>query len=464
MQIYTFAIEKSNIFKMSKDIYLKKGLNIRMIGEAEQVYSTIEDSKIYELKPTDFHGLIPKLTVKLGDKVKSGTILFHDKYNEKIKFCSPASGEISKIVRGPKRRIMKIEISTNNFMEYEDLSFSQNNLNREKIIDIMCSSGVWPFIRQKPFDTIANPSDTPKSIFISSFNSAPNAIDNDFALYGKEDLFQQGIDIIAKLTSGITHLNIDGYSNPSKVFINAKNVQINKISGAHPAGNVGIQIHHIDPINKDDIIWYLGPQDVLTIATLFKEKKFNASRIIAVTGSQIKKPKYYRTIAGVSVRNFLKDNLKKGETRIISGDVLTGKQIDQSDGLGFYDYQITAIPEGNTSKFMGWIMPGLDRFSASRTFLSWLMPTKKYNLNTNLNGEERAYVMTGEYEKVLPMDIYPTHLIKAIMIEDIELMENLGIYEVSTEDFALCEFVCTSKIEVQKIIRHGLDLIQKENS
>jgi len=248
------------------------------------------------------------------------------------------------------------------------------------------------------------------------------------------------------------------------VFTSATGVQLNTISGKHPAGNVGVQVHHIDPVNKDNVIWYLSPQDVLTIATLFTDGKYDASRVIALAGSQIKKPKYYRTISGTVINEFLNNNIKEGNTRVISGDVLTGTKIDENGSLGFYDYQITAIPEGDESEFLGWISPGLNKFSASRTFFSWLMPTKKYNLNANLHGEERAYVMTGEYEKVLPMDIYPTHLIKAIMIEDIELMENLGIYEVSAEDFALCEFVCTSKIEVQKLIRHGLDLVRKENS
>ena len=450
---------------MSEEIRLKKGLNIQLIGASEQVYSTSEVAKTYELKPTDFHGLTPKLTVKIGDKVKAGTILFVDKYNEMVKFCSPVSGEVTDIVRGEKRRILKVVIISDIEIEYEDLnSEDTTDLSREKIIDKMCSNGVWPFIRQKPYDVIANPLDTPKSIFISAFNSDPIAIDNDFALYGKEELFQYGLDIITKLTSGITHLNIDGYSNPSKVFADAKGVQVNRILGMHPSGNVGVQIHHIDPINKDDIIWYLSPQDVITIAILFKDGKYDASRIIAVSGSQIKNPRYYRTIAGTSVLNFLKDNLNEGKTRVISGNVLTGKKIDKNGTLGFYDYQITAIPEGDESEFLGWIAPGLNKFSASRTFLSWLSPSKKYSLDANLHGEERSYVMTGEYEKVLPMDIYPNQLIKAIMIEDIELMENLGIYEVSPEDFALCEFVCTSKIEVQKIIRHGLDLVRKENS
>tara|TARA_B100000902_G_scaffold149672_1_gene146247 strand:+ start:14045 stop:15397 length:1353 start_codon:yes stop_codon:yes gene_type:complete len=450
---------------MSLEVRLTKGLNIPLRGEAEQVYSNTDQSKTFELKPTDFHSLTPKLNVKIGDLIEAGSVIFHDKYNEKIKFCSPVSGVVSDIVRGEKRRILKIIINAEDKIRYKKISpVNINDLDRNRIITFMCDNGLWPFIRQKPYDIIANPIDIPKSIFISSFNTAPISIDNDFALYGKEDLFQFGIDIVSKLTNGTTHLNLDGYSNPSKVFTNCKGVQINSVYGPHPSGNVGIQIHHIDPINKDDVVWYLNPQDILTIATLFKDFKYDFSRIIAVSGSQIKRPKYYRTILGTCVSNFLKDNLKEGNTRIISGDVLTGSKIEKSGSLGFYDYQLTAIPEGDSSDFLGWLLPGLEKFSFSRSYFSWLMPLKKFIINANVNGEERAYVMTGQYEKVLPMDIYPNQLIKAIMIEDIELMENLGIYEVSPSDFALCEFVCTSKIEVQSIIRRGLDLIRKENS
>ena len=275
---------------------------------------------------------------------------------------------------------------------------------------------------------------------------------------------ETGLDYVTKLTDGTVHLNIDGNTNPSKVFTDAKGVQINKVSGQHPAGNVGIQIHHVDPINKGDIVWYLYPQDVIAIARLFSEGKYDVSRIVALTGSQVAKPRYYRTIAGASISNMLKDNLKKGDSRFISGDVLTGKQINTNGALGFYDTQVTVIPEGNYQEFLGWLAPGLDKFSISKTFFSWLSPSKKYSLDTNYHGEERAYVITGNYEKVLPMDVFPMQLIKACMIEDIELMENLGIYEVSPEDFALCEFICTSKIEVQQIIREGLDLIKKECS
>ena len=452
-------------FLMSKQIRLKKGLNIHLLGDADKVYASTKPSKKYVVKPTDFHSLNPKLCIKVGDRVKAGTPLFFDKYNEKINFCSPVSGELTDIVRGDKRKILEVVIQADSEISYEEFTTAtSNNLSREQIIEEMLKAGVWPFIRQKPYDIIANPADMPKAIFISAFSSAPLAIDNDFALYGMDEIFQKGLDYIVQLTNGTTYLNIDGNTNPSKVFTTVKGVEINKFSGPHPAGNVGIQIHHIDSINKGEVVWYLQPQDVIAIARLFTEGKYDVSRIVALCGSQIKKPRYYRTMAGAQISNMLIDNIKEGKSRVISGDILTGTQINSDGCLGFYDSQLTVVPEGDETEFLGWILPGVHKFSASKTFFSWLWPSKKYNLDTNMHGEERAYVMTGEYEKVLPMDIYPTHLIKAIMIEDVELMENLGIYEVSPEDLALCEFVCTSKIEVQSIIRQGLDLVRKENS
>lgn len=465
MQIYTFAAEKSNLFLMSKEIRLKKGLNIHLLGDADKVYASTKPTEKYVVKPTDFHGLMPKLCVKVGDKLKAGTPLFYDKYNEKINFCSPINGEVTDIVRGEKRKIMEVVIKADTEIVYEQFTTaSADSLSREQIIEAMLKAGIWPFVRQKPYDIIANPADMPKAIFISTFSTAPLAIDNDFALYGMDELFQKGLDYIVKLSNGKTHLNTDGNTNPSKVFSAAKGVQINKISGPHPAGNVGVQIHQIDPINKGDVVWYLHPQDVIAIARLFTAGKYDVSKIVALCGSQIQKPRYYRSIAGACISNLLNENTKDGKSRIISGDILSGTQINTDGCLGFYDSQLTVVPEGDEAEFLGWMLPGLHKFSASKTFLSWLFPSKKYNLDTNMHGEERAYVMTGEYEKVLPMDIYPTHLIKACMIEDVELMENLGIYEVSPEDLALCEFVCTSKIEVQSIIRQGLDLVRKENS
>ena len=465
MQIYTFAGEKSNLKSMSKEIRLKKGLNINLLGEADKVYASVKPTKRYVVKPTDFHTLTPKLAVKVGDKVKAGTILFFDKYNDKVNFCAPVSGEVIDIVRGAKRKILEVVLEADAVIEYEQFNTdTAKNISRVQIIDTMLKAGIWPFVRQKPYDIVANPTDMPKAIFISAFNSAPLTIDNDFALYGLDELFQKGLDYITQLTSGKTHLNIDGNTNHATVFTGAKGVEINKISGAHPSGNVGIQVHHINPINKGEVIWYLQPQDVIAIARLFTEGKYDVSRIVALSGSQVKKPKYYRTIAGATISNLLADNITEGDNRIISGDILTGQHIEVNGTLGFYDTTITVIEEGKEQEFLGWILPGLHKFSASKTFLSWLTPSKKYTLNANMHGEERAYVMTGEYEKVLPMDIFPAHLIKACMIEDIELMENLGIYEVSPEDFALCEFVCTSKIEVQTIIRNALELVRKENS
>lgn len=450
---------------MSKDIRLKKGLNINLKGEADKVYASIPQSDLFSLKPSDFHGLTPKLTVKAGDKVKAGSCIFFDKYNEKVRFSSPVSGEVTDVVRGAKRRILEVKLKADTETKYESFSTLDASANREQIIEGLLESGVWPFIRQKPFDIIANPMDTPKAIFISTFNTAPLAPDNDFVLHGLENEFQTGVDFLKKLTNGKIHLNVDGNTNPSTVFTSCKGVQINKITGAHPAGNVGVQIHHIDPINKGDVLWYLYPQDVLIIARLFSEGKYDVSRIVALTGPQVEKPRYYRTIAGANIKNLLDENTLIGDNnRFISGDVLTGKKIEEDGNIGFYDSQVTVIEEGNQQEFLGWIAPNLDKFSLSKSYFSWLMPSKKYSLNTNYNGEERAYVVTGQYEKVLPMDIYPIQLIKACLIDDIDSMEQLGIYEISPEDVALCEFICTSKMEVQSIIREGLDLIKKECS
>jgi len=448
---------------MSEYVKIRKGLNIKLKGEAEKVFVEVPIPETVAIKPPDFIGIRVKLTSAVGDEVKAGSELFQDKDNERVIFTSPVSGEIVEVNRGAKRKILEIKILADKEIKYE--SFKQanpNDLSREEIIDLLLQSGVWPLIRQRPFATIADPADNPKSIFISAYDSNPLAPDNDFILHGHGDEFQTGLDAIAKLTSGKVHLNTNADATTSKVFTNSKNVQINKISGPHPAGNVGVQIHHIDPINKGDVVWYLSPQDVLVVGRLFSEGRLNASRIVALTGSELNKGRYHKTIIGASIKNMVADNVKDGNLRYISGNALTGTKIAQDGYLGFYDTQITVLPEGDQPEFLGWMAPGFNKFSLSRTFLSWLTPGKLYNLNTSLNGENRAYVVTGQYEQVLPMDIYPLQLIKSIMIEDVEQMENLGIYEVAEEDFALCEYVCTSKLEVQKLIREGLDLIKKE--
>ena len=444
-------------------IRVRKGFNINLEGEADRILVDLPESKTYGISPDSFFNVIPKMLVKESAKVKKGSPLFFSKNNPRITITSPVSGSVTAILRGEKRKILQVVIDTDPEIKYKNFNVNKSE-SRDDIIASLLDSGLWPFLRQKPYDIIANPEDNPKAIFISSFSSSPLSTDNDFALYGLDELFQLGLDKITKLTTGITHLNVDGNTIPSKVFTSAKGVQINKISGPHPSGNVGIQIHHIDPINKGDVVWYLSPQDVISIGRLFHEGKSDFSRIVSLSGSMVSKPRYYRMVAGACISTLLENNVHEGEKRIISGDVLTGKKISEEGYLGFYDTQICVIPEGNTSEFLGWLLPGFHKFSMSKTFFSWLLPNKRFNLNTNNNGEERAFVVTGQYEKVLPMNIFPMQLIKSIMMEDIEMMEGLGIYEVSTEDFALCEFVCTSKMDVQNIIRKGLDLMLKENS
>ena len=449
---------------MSKYIKIKKGLNIQLKGEAEKIISNLPSPETFALKPTNFTDIIPKLMVKQGDEVQAGTPLFYDKNYEAIKFCSPVSGEVIEIIRGEKRRILEVKILADKEIRYVAFDKANpNDLSREAITEGLLNSGIWPFIRQRPYGIIANPTDIPKAIFISAFDSNPLAPDNNFIMQGGGENFQTGLDALRKLTHGKVHLTFHSDQTPATVFSNAKGVQINKISGPHPAGNVGIQIHHIDPVNKGELVWCINPQDVVIMGRLFNQGKFDASKIIALTGSQVQHPKYYKVIIGSSVKTLLDDGgLKAGDNRIISGNVLTGKKISPDGFLDFYDSQITVIPEGNEPEFMGWLAPGFDKFSKSRAFFSWLTPGKKYDLNTNMHGEERPFVITGQYEEVFPMDIYPVQLLKATLIEDLELMESLGIYEVVEEDFALCEFVCTSKIESQEIIRKGLDLVRKE--
>ncbi len=449
---------------MSEYIKIKQGLNLQLMGEATKNVVMIPIPETVAIKPDDFISLSPKLLVKEGETLLAGSPLFYDKNNEKVQISSPVSGEVIEIRRGNKRAITEIRILADRTIKY--LQFEKSNpnlLNKDAIIEKLLLSGIWPFIRQRPYGIIANPTDVPKSIFISAFDTNPLAPDYDFILANQKINFQTGLDALNKLTSGKIHLNIKADTTISTTFIQAQNVQINKIAGPHPAGNIGTQIHHIDPINKGDIVWYINPQDVIIIGKLFNEGIFDAHRTIAVTGSQIENPKYYSTPIGTAIKNLINDaGLKNGENRIISGSVLSGYQIPDNGYLGFYDSQITVIPEGNHFEFMGWLAPGFNKFSISRTFFSWLKPDKKHLLTTNTHGEERPFVMTGQYEKVFPMDIYPVQLLKSILIEDIDMMEKLGIYEVVEEDFALCELVCTSKIKSQEIIRQGLAMMRKE--
>ena len=451
-------------FDMSDVIKIKRGLTINLVGEAEKTVTEITP-KLCAIKPTDFVGVFPKLLVQEGDEVKAGSPLFFDKYRDQIRFTSPISGKVKELRRGDKRVLLEIVIESDGKDTAVDFGKADpNKLKREEIVEKMLASGIWPMIRQRPYSIIAEPTIEPKAIFISTFDTSPLAPDYDLIVHGNGDAFQAGIDALVKLAEGKVHLNINADDAASKVFTNCKVVQINKFSGKHPAGNVGTQIAHLDPINKGDLVWYLRPQEVLQIGRFFLTGKIDATKMVALSGSEIKRPHYFRTKIGSSLTDLIKNNLLSENVRYISGNPLTGKKIEKHGYLGYYDSQLTVIPEGDHFEFFGWMLPGLKKFSFSRSFASWLMPKAKYKIDTNYHGGERAFVMTGNFEKVFGWDIYPMQLIKAILIEDIDLMERLGIYEVDEEDFALCEFIDTSKTEIQEIVRQGLDVMRKEMS
>jgi Na+-transporting NADH:ubiquinone oxidoreductase subunit A len=438
---------------MSKTIKIKKGFDIKLKGKAELRVGETTESQLHALKPADFPGLKPKLTVKAGDPVQAGTPLFIDKAQPEVIFTSPVSGKVASINRGDRRRILEVELESDG--KFESIEFpvaDPKKTSAEQVKQTLLASGLWPFIVQRPFGVVANATVTPRDIFVSGFDTAPLAPDYEFTIGGEMSALQVGFDAIAKLTSGKVYLGIRQGSK----FSSLKGVETVCFEGPHPAGNVGIQIHHIAPINKGETVWTLNLQAVLFIGRLFSTGKLNMAKTIAICGSEVKKPAYYKVYAGASVKSLLKDKTAKTENeRIISGNVLTGTKLDDDGYLGFFHNQLTIIPEGNQVEAFGWASPGFDKFTAGKTFLSKLMPKKEYVLNANFHGGERAFVLSGQYEKVLPMDILPVFLLKSIIVNDFDKMEQLGIYEVLEEDLALCEYVCTSKIEVQEICAMG---------
>lgn len=448
---------------MSKSIKLKKGFDIRIKGAAERIIAAAPQPEKFAVKPVDFPGLTPKLNVKPGDKVQAGTPLFHDKLQPEIVFTSPVSGTVLSVDRGDRRKILEVVVERQGS---ESINFGKaepSMLSRPEIKEKLLASGLWPAIRQRPYHIIARPGDIPKSIFVSGFDTAPLAPDFNFIMDNSSSRsFQSGISALSKLTDGKVHLVLNGSAASSQVLTGATGVEISEFSGPHPAGNPGVHIHHLDPVNKGEKVWYVNLQDVVAIGNLFTEGTYKPERIVALTGSEVVKPQYYKMLSGSSVAPLVQGNITQGSLRYISGNVLTGTKIAADGYLGFYDSQITVIPEGDQYEFFGWVTPGVNKFSFYRIFLSKLLPAGNYRLNTNLHGGERAFVLTGQYEKVVPMDIYPMHLFKAILAEDIDAMENLGIYEVAEEDFALCEYICPSKIEIQSIIRKGIELMMKE--
>lgn len=449
--------------KMSSSFKLKKGLDIRLQGAAEKIISGEIQSALYGVKPVDFTGLTQKLCVKPGDKVKTGSPIFFNKLQPEVKFTSPVSGTVLSVSRGEQRKLLEVIINKEGD-EYVDFGKSDpSKIGREQVISKLMESGLWPAVRQRPYHVIAHPENVPKAIFISAFDTAPLAPDLNFILENSPgSYFQTGLRVVSRLTDGKVNLVLKGNTIVPDIIKNAEGVDISYFSGPHPAGNVGIQIHHINPLNKGEVIWFVNLQDIVLIGRLFDEGIYKPEKIIALAGSEVIKPQYYKIRTGASILNLVKDNVKSGHLRYISGNVLTGTRIESDGYLGYYDSMVSVIPEGDYYEFFGWIKPGFNKFSFSRTFGSSIVPHKEYRLDTNFHGGLRAFVLTGQYEKVVPMDVFPMQLLKAILAEDIDMMENLGIYEIAEEDFALCEFICPSKIEIQSIVRKGLDLMIKE--
>jgi Na+-transporting NADH:ubiquinone oxidoreductase subunit A len=447
---------------MSKDIRIKKGLDISLVGDAKQTTTQLSTSGVYAIKPTDFHGITVKLIAKEGAEVKAGNPLFYSKSDERILFPSPVSGKVVEVIRGERRKVLAIHIAANETQEHQDFGAKDAaSMSAEEVKNHLLDSGCWPFVKQRPYDIVANPDQAPKAIFVSAYASAPLAANLEYTLKGKEAELQAALTAIGKLTEGKLHVSVG--KNADSPFNALTGIELHKVSGPHPIGNVGTQIAQIDPINKGEVVWVVNPQDVLVIGELLLTGKLNLSRTIALTGSKFSNPQYVTAIAGAQIAAIVQDNLESDHERIISGNVLSGCQVQREGFIGYYDNQITAIPEGDDYEFFGWNKPVFNKISTSRALtFSWLTPKKKYDLTTNTNGEHRAFVVTGSYEKVFPLDLYPMQLLKACLYKDLDEMEALGAYEVAPEDFALTEFICVSKQPHQKIIREGLDLMREE--
>ena len=445
---------------MSKNIKLCKGLDIKLVGKAEARLENAPMAKSYAVSPLDYENVTPKLLVKVGDKVEAGSALFFDKNNPRILFTSPVSGVVSAINRGEKRKLLNIAIEPDATQVYKQLTVVDvTKAERSAIVEMLLESGLWTRIVERPYGIIANPDATPKAIFVSAFDSAPLAPDYNFVLSNEKAAIEAGMAVLARLTEGKVHLS--ARKGDEGFMAEVKGVEYHTFSGKHPVGNVGVQIHHIDRIAKGDIVWTVNIQDVAMIGRMVTTGKLDMSKTIAVAGSEVEKPCYKRVIAGAAVESIV-GKVKDG-VRIISGDVLTGVATAKDGYLAANANMVTLIPEGDKYEFMGWAMPRFHRFSVSGSYFSWLFPKKSYNLDTNTNGEERPFVVTGLYEKYLPMDVYVSYLLKACLTKDLDKMENLGLYEVLPEDLALCEFVDPSKINMQQVLRDGINLMIKES-
>ncbi|MCE2790176.1 MAG: Na(+)-translocating NADH-quinone reductase subunit A [Saprospiraceae bacterium] len=463
-----------DIFKAKKPSYanegsffhLTRGYDIRLDGEAALSVAEVKASR-FAICPADFHGMspIPKLEVQQGDEVKAGDALFFDKKRPEIQYVAPVSGEIVEIVRGEKRAISEVIILADKEIQHKKFDIPNlDQVDRSSLASFLASSGLWSLLKERPFDRVPSLTEVPVNIFISTFDTAPLAPDLSFVVQGQEAAFQKGLDVLAKLTSGQVHLGLDarGEKSPAGAFTNAQGVQKHWFKGPHPAGNVGVQIHHIAPISPKVKVWTVGVQEVITIGNMFLTGKFHANRVVALTGAELKNPQYVHTFQGASVQDLLRDHVTSENVRFVSGDVLSGKEVDQKGFLSFHGDQVTVLKEGNDYELFGWLLPLSPRPSVSGTIPSY-GSDHKFEANTNTHGEKRAFVVSGLYETVLPMDIYPMHLMKAITSQNLDKMEGLGLAELTEEDVALCEFVCPSKNPMQAMLRQGLEYLHEQS-
>ncbi len=442
---------------------LKQGFDIKLAGEAtHDVLSN--QSSTFAIRPMDYRGIapIPKLFVEVGQEVKAGEPLFFNKATPDIIYPAPVSGEVVEVRRGAKRAISDVVILADKKITYHTVTAPDlTKATREELVAFLMQSGVWPMINKRPFDVVPAQDEVPRDIFISTFDTAPLAPDTMILLAGKEKDFQAGVNVLSQLTEGSVHLGIQDIASSSWLST-VNNAEKHYFSGKHPTGNVGVQIHHINPIRSNDTVWTLGVQEVASIGSLFTKGYLDTSRKVALVGDEFQSTGYVETYLGANIGELVKGNLKSENTRIIAGDVLTGRKVNTEDFISATTDQITTVKEGDYNEFLGWLVPIAPRPSTSGTFPNFLFPKHKFIADTNTHGEQRAFVASGQYESVLPMDIYPTHLVKAILANDYERMEGLGINELSEEDIAICEFACVSKQPLQKILRQGLDMMREQ--
>ena len=449
---------------MASVIKLSKGLDMNLKGKAAKEKATFVRGSELALTPDAFVGMTPKVVVKEGDMVKAGDALFVNKQYPDVKFASPVSGQVTAVIRGERRKVLCVKVKADQEQQYVDFGKKDvSQLDGAAVKQALLEAGLFGYIDQLPYAVSTNPETQPKAIFVSALRDKPLAADFEFELQGNEEDFQTGLTALSKMAK--TYLGI-GSEQTATALTQAKDVEVNIFDGPCPAGNVGVQVNHLDPVNKGETVWTVDPSAVIFFGRLFNTGKVDLRRLIAVVGSEVERPAYVEALVGDRVGDLVAGNLKEGKNlRIINGNVLTGRPCTTDDYVGGHTSEITVIPEGDDAdELLGWILPRFKQFSVNRSYFSWLCGKKSYALDARIKGGERHMIMSGEYDKVLPMDIYGEYLIKAIISGDIDRQEALGIYEVSPEDFALAEFVDSSKLELQRIVREGLDILRKENA